>query len=37
MQVGLIDFAGEAIERRLDYAYRQMRGYFDSLPPTTSG
>jgi NTE family protein len=31
------DFTGEAIERRLDYGYRQMRGYLDSLPPTTSG
>lgn len=24
------DFTGEAIERRLDYGYRQMRGYLDS-------
>jgi len=31
------DFTGEAIERRLDYGYRQMRGYLDSLPPATSG
>ena len=25
------DFTGEAIERRLDYGYQQMRGYLDSL------
>jgi hypothetical protein len=31
------DFTGEAIERRLDYGYGQMRGYLDSLPPATSG
>jgi hypothetical protein len=31
------DFTGEAIERRLGYGYRQMRGYLDSLPPATSG
>ena len=31
------DFTGEAIERRLDYGYRQMRGYLDSLPPAPSG
>jgi NTE family protein len=31
------DFTGEAIERRLDYGYRQMRGYLDSLPPAISG
>ncbi len=31
------DFTGEAIERRLDYGYRQMRGYLDSQPPATSG
>jgi len=31
------DFTGEAIERRLDYGYRQMRGYLDSLPPAASG
>ena len=31
------DFTAEAIERRLDYGYRQMRGYLDSLPPATSG
>ena len=31
------DFTGETIERRLDYGYRQMRGYLDSLPPATSG
>jgi NTE family protein len=31
------DFTGEAIERRLDYGYRQMRGYLDSLPPATAG
>ena len=31
------DFTGEAIERRLDYGYRRMRGYLDSLPPATSG
>jgi hypothetical protein len=31
------DLTGEAIERRLDYGYRQMRGYLDSQPPATSG
>jgi hypothetical protein len=31
------DFTAEAIERRLDYGYRQMRGHLDSLPPATSG
>jgi len=31
------DFTGEAIERRLDYGYRQMRGYLDSLSPAISG
>ncbi len=31
------DFTGEAIERRLDYGYRQMCGYLDSLSPATSG
>ena len=31
------DFTGEAIERRLDYGYRQMRGYLDSPSPATPG